>query len=264
MKNISERMFEHWKESTNYFHKNNIVILCCQGSQNYGLETEESDLDTKLIITPSFKDIAMNKKPISTTHVRENEEHIDFKDIRLYIQTFRKQNLNFLEILFTPYYLTTPMYDKQWQRLVKAREDIAHMNPCRAVHSMKGIAMEKYHALEHPYPTKLAIINKHGGYDPKQLHHLLRIEDYLERYIKGESYEECLRPRDPGYLIAVKKGKYDLETAREVANKSILHVADMTTEFLNSHKPYESPQALELLEDVQYEIMRISVKRELK
>ena len=44
---------EHYLESKQYFAKNNIVGIFLQGSQNYGLETEDSDIDTKLITTPT-------------------------------------------------------------------------------------------------------------------------------------------------------------------------------------------------------------------
>ena len=103
---------EHYLESKQYFAKNNIVGIFLQGSQNYGLETEDSDIDTKLITTPTLNDFIYNRKPISTTHFRANGEHIDFKDIRLMFDTFRKQNLNFIEILFTNYKIINPMYEK--------------------------------------------------------------------------------------------------------------------------------------------------------
>lgn len=110
---IREQMKGHLEESLNYFEKDQIVGLFYQGSGNYGLDTETSDVDTKLIVVPSFRDIALNRRPVSTTHVRENNEHIDWKDIRLYMETFRKQNLNFLEILFTDYAFVNPIYEKQ-------------------------------------------------------------------------------------------------------------------------------------------------------
>ena len=100
---ILNQVNEHYKEAKTLINPSHIVGVFYQGSGNYGLDYEGSDVDTKCIITPDFKEIALNRKPLSTTHIRKNEEHIDLKDIRLYIQTFRKQNLNFLEILFTPY-----------------------------------------------------------------------------------------------------------------------------------------------------------------
>ena len=105
MKNTGERLFEHYDEALEHFNKEQIVGIFLQGSQNYGLDLPTSDVDTKLIVVPNFKDIALNNKPVSITHIRANEEHIGFKDVRLYMETFRKQNLNFLEILFTPYYI---------------------------------------------------------------------------------------------------------------------------------------------------------------
>lgn len=87
---INKRLKDHYLESLEYFKENQMVGIFLQGSQNYQLDLPNSDVDTKLIVVPSFKDIALNRKPVSTTHIRANEEHIDFKDIRLYMEVFRK------------------------------------------------------------------------------------------------------------------------------------------------------------------------------
>ena len=128
-KTILERVKEHYDESLKYFNKNQIVLCALQGSQNYNLQLPTSDVDTKLIVLPSFKDIALASKPISTTHIRANNENTDWKDIRLYMETFRKQNLNFLEILFTEYKIIHPEYEAYWNILIKNREGIARMKP---------------------------------------------------------------------------------------------------------------------------------------
>ena len=263
MKTVMQRVQEHLNEALTHFHKDQVVGIFLQGSQNYKLDTPHSDVDTKLIVVPSFKDIAMNRKPISTTHVRANEEHTDWKDIRLYVQTFRKQNLNFLEILFTNYAIVNPIYEKQWNRLVESREAITHFNPYRSVQSMKGIALEKYHAMEHEYPSKIEILKKYG-YDPKQLHHLVRVSDYLDRYIAGESYESCLNPGPMKQeLIEIKEGKYSLAEARVIADKTKAHVEEMAEYAYSIYPNEEDPQVNALLDDVQYEIMKIAVEREL-
>lgn len=263
-KDVMDRVTEHYEEALEYFSADQIVGCFLQGSQNYELDLPGSDVDTKLIVVPTFKDVVLNRKPVSTTHIRANEEHIDFKDIRLYMETFRKQNLNFLEILFTPYSCIHPDYTQQWNRLVAAREQIARMNPFRAVKSMKGIALEKYHAMEHEYPSKLDVLAKYG-YDPKQLHHLVRIDNYLTRYINGESYESCLIPEDSmkAFLLAIKKGGWDFESARELANQSLAHVEKIANEFCAWEEEREDPEMRELLEDVSYNIMKLAVEKEL-
>ena len=260
---IMFRVKEHYYEALKHFPEDMIVGVFLQGSQNYGLEYENSDVDTKLILVPSFKDICLNSKPVSTTFVHTNDEHTDWKDIRLYMETFRKQNLNFLEILFTDYYVINPAYEEQWNRLVARREEIARMNEYRAVKAMKGVALEKYHAMEHEYPSKVDVLAK-WGYDPKQLHHLLRVEEYLERYISGEEYNSCLCPHNPEFLIKVKRGFYNLEKAREVADAAKAHVESMADDFCKNHSDNEDAEIRALLEDVSYNIMKIAVEKEIK
>lgn len=262
---VMKRVRDHYEEALQYFPEYQIVGCFLQGSQNYGLDYEGSDVDTKLIIVPKFADIYLNRKPISTTHVRENNEHIDWKDIRLYMDTFRKQNLNFLEILFTPYCIINPMYHEEWMRLVEHREEIARMNPYRAVKSMKGIALEKFHAMEHRYPSKIDIIDAYG-YDGKQTSHQIRVYDYLRRYIKGEPYEDCLRPSEylvPRIMEYKALSKIPLEEAQKEAQFYIDLTIAMADTFCIVHEEKEDPAIRDLLESVSYNIMEIAVKYEL-
>ena len=263
---IMNRLHEHYEEALEYFSEDQIVGIFLQGSQNYGLDYEGSDIDTKLIVVPSLEDIVLNKKPVSTTHVRANDEHIDFKDVRLYMETFRKQNLNFLEILFTPFQIINPMYADEWNRLIENREAIARMNEFRAVKSMKGIALEKFYAMEHRYPSKADIIDKYG-YDGKQVSHLIRVDDYLERYIKGEAYESCLRPTESKReeIMDFKLlDRFSLAEARVRALEVKAHVEKMADEFCEGKEDYEKPEMRELLESVQTNIMKIAIKKELE
>lgn len=262
MDDIMNRVQDHFEESLTMFDKSRIVGIFLQGSQNYGLQIPMSDVDTKLIVTPTFDEVVLNKKPISTTHVRANNEHIDLKDIRLMLATFRKQNLNFIEILFTPYFIVNPIFADEWGRLQAQKEKIAHYSPYNAVKTMKGIAMEKYHAMEHEYPSKLEVLAKYG-YDPKQLHHLLRVKECLQRYINGESYEDCLRPRNPEYLIAVKQGYFNLNEARVAAESAIANVTATADAFCEKVGKTFDTEVDTLLDDVQYNIVKTALKGEI-
>ena len=261
---IMENVIHHLHEAESFVPREHIVGIFYQGSGNYGLDYEDSDVDTKCIITPSFKEIALAHKPMSTTHIRANNEHIDIKDIRLYVQTFRKQNLNFLEILFTPYcWFPNSHFFYQWQRLVNHKEEITHYNLVRLIKSMKGIAAEKYHAMEHRYPSRIEIIDKFG-YDPKQLHHLLRVSEFLDRYIEGESFAECLKSKQAEYLKNVKKGCISLEEARVLATEEYERIFNKCDNFISLHEKDKINKEIdELLDDVSYEIMKISVQQDI-
>lgn len=261
---IMKRMHEHYQRGVELYGESRIVGLFLQGSQNYGLDYEGSDIDTKLILTPTIEDIIFNRKAVSTTHVMENEEHLDAKDIRLYIQTFRKQNLNFLEILFTEFKIVNPQYEKMWNVLVEHREEIARYNEFQAIKSMKGIAMEKYHAMKHPYPSKLALIEDHG-YDGKQVHHLIRVEDYIDRYIRGHSYESCLKPSHGKIprMMEYKRQEIPLDIAEIEAKAAIDHVIEMADAFAATVENVGKPEVDAILDGVQRDIMKFAIATEL-
>lgn len=261
---IIKRIKEHYQEALTFFPENRVVGIFCQGSQNYGLDYEDSDIDTKLIVVPSIDDIIFNKPPISTTHVRDNNEHIDFKDFRLYRKCFEKQNLNFLEILFTEFKIVNPQYEKMWNVLIEHREEIARYNEFQAIKSMKGIAMEKYHAMKHPYPSKLALIEEHG-YDGKQVHHLIRVEDYIDRYIRGHSYESCLKPSHGKIprMMEYKRQEIPLDIAEIEAKAAIDHVIEMADAFAATVENVGKPEVDAVLNDVQRNIMKFAIATEL-
>lgn len=259
---IMARLNEHYDEALALFPKERILGIFYQGSGNYGLDVENSDVDTKLIVLPTIDEIVFNKKPISTTHIRENDEHIDLKDVRLYFNTFYKQNLNFLEILFTSYFIINPEYEDLWSKLVYHNEDVARMNPLRGLKSMKGIALEKYHAMEHKYPSKVEVLEKFG-YDPKQLHHLIRVYEYIERYIKGEPYKNCLISKKSEELKKVKNGCYSLSEARAIADATIEKVSAMADEYCKNLSNESDPTVKELLDDLQSQIIKRALTKEL-
>lgn len=264
---IMEQLNRHYQEALTLFPEDRIVGIFLQGSQNYGLDYEGSDIDTKCIVLPTLEDLIFNRKPVSTTHVLPNEEHLDLKDVRLYFQTFRKQNLNFMEILFTKYKIINPTYEPMWNRLIENNEQIARYNPVGAVKTMKGIALEKYHAMEHRYPSKIELIDK-WGYDGKQLSHLIRVDEYLARYIAGEPYADCLITKKPDLLIATKdmtNPKFTLEEARVLADLHLNIVTHIADEFVAAHKDDPVDWHVDiLLDDVQRDIMKLGIELEMQ
>ena len=241
-------------------------VLVIQGSQNYGLDiyTEEykSDIDTKMLVIPSLEDIVYNKKPISTTYILPNNEHTDIKDIRLYFDNFKKQNINFVEILFSNYYIINPKYQDLWDGLIKNRENIAHYNYNQTLRCIAGMSMEKKKALCHPYPTIKEKIDKYG-YDGKQLHHIIRMNDFIYAYTHNKLYKECLTylPHKE-LMMEAKLNKFSLEKALELAEFFDNQTKEMKDFYLK--EPEEINQdALNTLNKVQYEVIKRKIKTDI-
>lgn len=241
----------------------NVLGVFLQGSQNYQLDFEGSDIDTKAILIPSFADFVLNRKPESTTLIREDNSHIDIKDIRLMHECFRKQNINFIEILFTKYKCLNPEYAVLYQPMFDNNERIAHYNNYAAVNCIAGMVYEKHKALEHPYPTLIEKIEKYG-YDNKQLHHILRCEEFLKRYIAGAPYAECLIPTRPQDLIDVKASYiYSLEQAREIANNCELIVKDVKQKYMDTHPVVIDREVDVIMDSVLINVLKYAFKKEI-
>ena len=270
---LRARVMEHWEKAKELYPENRIVCLCLQGSQNYYLDDEESDVDTKLLLVPTHNEIILNKKPISTTHILENGEHIDAKDIRLYWQCFKKGNPNFVEILFSRVSYVNPMYADYFRLIQIHAEDIARVNPLASAKAMYGMCMEKFHALEHRYPSRVEIIDKFG-YDPKQLQHLIRMTVFLERYLDNEwAYADILNLgyfikdkydyRD--YMMRVKRGKeYNLYFARTMAEYYKIRAEKALERAKEELLAGDNPEVAAFMDYVLGLIIKTAIKEELK
>ena len=72
--NIAKRLNEHWEESLESFDVSRILGLFLQGSQNYGLDYENSDVDTKLIVLPTLDEIAFKNGEQSAVILSAKDE----------------------------------------------------------------------------------------------------------------------------------------------------------------------------------------------
>ena len=258
---IFNRLKSDFEYATSLGYK--VLGVFLQGSQNYNLDYDGSDIDTKAIVVPSFEDFVLNKKPASTTLILPSNEHIDIKDIRLMHECFRKQNINFIEILFSKYRYMHPDYEPLYRPMFDNNEKIAHYNNYAAVNCIAGMVYEKHKAMEHPYPTLIEKIEKYG-YDNKQLHHIVRCEEFLNRYINGAPYAECLIPTNPQHLINIKAEYiYSLEEARQMA-KNIEYVVKLTKQnYMDTHPLCIDHDVDVIMNKVLFDVLKHSFRKEI-
>ena len=178
--NASEKMDKTWTYCLELYGPR-CVVLTLHGSQNYCLDLPTSDVDAKLIVVPSWDEIIHCAKPASET-IKGPYGDINVTDIRLFIgNNLRKQNFNFIECLFTPYYRVNPKYADLWNELTAYREDIAHYKPEEAVRTMMG-QMENQK-------------KRWGKFDDtKTLYHMLRIEWAIAQYVNGADFKDTMVP----------------------------------------------------------------------
>lgn len=245
-----EDLFERLKSDYEYLftHGYTPLFVAVQGSDNYGLSDEYSDIDTKAVVIPNFEDVCLNRKPVSTTHVLEDNSHLDIKDIRLMHECYLKQNINFLEVLFTPYRIVNREFDELYDPVFQLADEVAHYNNYKAVQSIAGMVFEKYKYLLKETPAQVEDIHKYG-YAPKQLHHMIRCHDFLIKYISGCPYVDCLKVRNAEELIKIKRGLLSYEEA--VATAELMYESTVTLkEFYMQNVPLQiNENAKEILQN---------------
>lgn len=219
---IMQRVQEHYDylQSLGY----EVVCVCLQGSQNYGLDeySDEymSDIDTKAIVLPPLDDFIAAAPPVSTVVIMDNNEHAEVKDIRIMFDMFKKANISYIELLFTEFKIINPEWAEFIEPLFANRELISKYNRNQFLRCIAGMAMEKRKALCHPYPNLIEKIEKYG-YDGKQLHHCVRLYNFIERFVNGESLDTCYKVKAPMHNILMnykkQKDAYGNELSQEKA-----------------------------------------------
>lgn len=267
---IMNRLQEHYNYIKDKCRSNGtpyeVVGLFLQGSQNYKLDvyTDDymSDIDSKAIILPTFNDFILNKEPINTTIILDNNEHIDIKDIRVMFTMFKKANISYLELLFTDYKIINPKYQYAVDALIKIRDDIIdYPKFCKSCY---GMALQKRKALCYPYPAIKEKIEKYG-FDSKQLSQIIRLYFILDTLYKTKHLTKDVFVLDEEIRkdlldVKINNAKISLQDAIDSADG----FCEMTKELVDKMIEFEwnRPQT-EKLDNLLIKILRQYFKEDI-
>lgn len=253
---IHQRVEDHLLDAINNgMNPHNILFIALEGSQNYGLDTMTSDVDTKLIVLPTLDDVIYGRKLVSSTACRENDEHTNYSDIRFFFPTLKRQNVNFVETLFSPWILVNREYENEITPLFENRELIARYDEVKSVKTISGIAKDRYKAIQNLNSQRANIIRTYG-YDGKAISHLVRLDEFLNMYIKGFSYSTCLHCPIPDYVKDFKANTFPKEFALKIANARYETIQLTVDRYVETHKETINPKVDEILDEVQKNIIK--------
>ena len=184
MTDVMARVRKHYERAAEHYGEENIFGVFCYGSWNYGTNTTDSDVDTKCILLPDLYHLAI--KPYGTKHLHvprdiEGEYEVcECMTLMHMCENWKKQNPNFLEILFTEFFIVNPVYAKRWNDFrFEWREKIAHYDIRQGVIS---VAYQAMHTI------------KQNPMDGKKIGNGYRLMHLLCAYDFGVDYASCLVP----------------------------------------------------------------------
>lgn len=200
----------------------NVCFISVYGSQNYGLDiyTDEykSDIDFKAVIVPTLKQLVDNSKPLSTT-IEYWDGQIDIKDVRVFVPTLCKCNPAYIETLYSEYSIASPHFMK----IIDERENLVNEMGALLLKACYGMIKEKEHAFSHPFPSIKDKIEKYG-YDPKQLHHIVRLKLLMLNYSFWWKFDLGADKKwYKKFLLDIKIWKCSLKDAEELRDRYVLY-----------------------------------------
>lgn len=202
---IQQRVIQHKNELLEAgYEEDHLLGIFAYGSMNYGTYIpDKSDVDTKAIFIPTLEQLLNNSFKVHTK-ILSSGEHCEIMDIGHLVKNFRKQNINFLELLYTEYYWINPMYEKLWNKyFIKQKEEISRYDINKGVSSIAG---QIIHTLKQD-PT-----------NGKKVGNGLRLYYFLTSYVAGKPWGECLKPSNEliEKILSIKYSTLQDSTQAEV------------------------------------------------
>ena len=216
-----------WKNALfKRYGKDHILNIALYGSQNYGIDTELSDVDVKAIYIPSLKEAIVNQNWLSKEITNEEGEHCEIKDIREMFKMYKKQNLNFLETLYTEHRWDNPDYQDINNILKTNKENIANYNPQAIIKTTCGRALNSIYQFEKKPQNK------------KKLAEILYLYLFICKYEEKRDYKTCfyVNKNETIFNLPAKEVLISLKKQKDVINVDISFLEKFFREIFNESK----------------------------
>lgn len=192
----------------------NCVYLSVHGSQNYGLDTPESDFDFTAVVVPTLRDMIW-KQDVSINR-EYNGGIIEVMDIRKWVRNLGKCNPSYLEALVTPYYVCRNDMQALFHSFRSCADDLIQDGSVNFAYSVSGHFKQLLDRYENKYPER-----------GKLYAHAVRMVHVLEVFYKEETFDITLPDDLRQHLIDVKRNNHvsPEEVAELKENMSQLMIA---------------------------------------
>lgn len=182
------------QEKVNYLHKlvashgHVPMLTLLYGSQNYGLDTEASDVDVYSFVLPSKEDLYRSKR-VSTMYKTEygNATVKDLRDLPILLS---KMNPSMLEVCTTDYFVDPLGYVPLLKEMVN---DLVKENQRGYYNALNGTILQKYKDVSRASNLSAADFAKHN-YSVKDFVHYVRLCELLDQtLVLGKDFDVSLK-----------------------------------------------------------------------
>lgn len=227
-----------------------VVMTSLVGSQNYDLDTENSDIDTFSLIYPPLNDLAKAKEPFAGL-IDYKDGHCEVKDIRLALNLLRKTSPNSVEYFTSKYKVYNPVFEPILREYLDDNSklwDMVHCNYSHMLYAMAGMAHQ------------LTKRNMPAG---KRFSHALRLDNMSYHFLNSANAGAVLDLRPDGDRDLALMAKRDKnEENDEEYNKQCEQVTSTLDELrnnfsINEEQELTQQRGLALIDSLQWKLFKL-------
>ncbi len=221
-----------------------VVMTSLIGSQNYELDTENSDYDTFSLVLPSFEDLAFAKDPAAGEY-DVGDGKCMYKDIRIALNLLKKPSPNSLEIFFSDYVYINPRYEEIIDNYIKYpphAQYVMHCNYQHMIDACTGMSVQ---------------LSKRNMPSGKKLAHAIRMKNMLPYYLDNLYAKDILKIHNPRDLLLARKVKPITDKNFDEVCTEIAHYICLLGKNFNKTERHTEVEKLGIayVEQFQFDIM---------
>lgn len=131
---------KHIEYARSLIEPEQLALVSIVGSHNYGTNTENSDIDLKIIYYPTFREFYKNRFNRHNHAGPDNDIDYTIHPLHEYIQHSLKGNISFFEVFFTQNVFHASPNVTHLSNLVRSAVEINYL---KNYYSIRGMAHEK-------------------------------------------------------------------------------------------------------------------------
>lgn len=233
---VLQKVFEHAEYVDQWCAKHGgiRIMTALFGSQNYGLDTEHSDVDTKSVIIPELNDWTWGDiEKYNTTLEMPDGSHAELKAFPSMCKQWIKCNINFLETLYTEYVDIAPGWEWVYNELLGVRDNISRHNLFRMGKTWLGYMNQAIERAFNSTSESLGYMPE-VEYNPKSLMNAFRIKESFIRFFQfNRPFDEAINVSDMRQMLL------DVKTNPMPRDVAITFMKDLVTWTDKAHKYIE-------------------------
>lgn len=232
-------------------------VATLYGSQNYKMDSANSDLDRKVLVIPTLENLINNKK--LNKEYEDSKGQLKVIDIRNWINSLIKGSFSDWEILMTEYSITD-LSCKGFNAIYPMKCRIVTINPIKSIKSIYGI-FSSYADLTFKELQK----GEKSDKLKKSLAHMIRVSEFMTKYFSfidesgcwSNAVHELFIPLNARFLSKLKQYGCDIEEANRLYNYHRLITNSLYNTILELWKDKtEDKQTKEWLEKFKVEFIK--------